>query len=47
MELTVLIAANLLATLLRFVLMREWVFARRGDRRGQGKQATAAIEVAK
>jgi len=28
-ELTVLVAANLAATVLRFVLMREWVFARR------------------
>ena len=29
LELTVLIAANLVATALRFVLLREWVFARR------------------
>jgi putative flippase GtrA len=29
LELTVLVAANLLATALRFVLLREWVFARR------------------
>jgi hypothetical protein len=28
LELTVLVAANLLATALRFVLLREWVFAR-------------------
>ncbi len=29
LELTALVFANLLATVLRFVLMREWVFARR------------------
>jgi putative flippase GtrA len=28
-ELTVLVLANLVATLLRFVLLREWVFGRR------------------
>ena len=28
-ELTVLVAANLTATLLRFLLLRHWVFARR------------------
>ena len=32
-ELTVLIAANLAATVLRFVLMREWVFARATNRK--------------
>ncbi len=42
-ELTVLIAANLLATVLRFVLLREWVFGRRGADRA----AAAALEVAK
>jgi putative flippase GtrA len=31
-ELGVLVAANLLATALRFVLMREWVFAPRKER---------------
>jgi putative flippase GtrA len=28
-EIAVLVAANLAATVLRFVLMREWVFARK------------------
>jgi hypothetical protein len=32
-EITVLVAANLAATVLRFVLMREWVFARPADRK--------------
>jgi len=30
LELTVLVLANLAATALRFVLLRHWVFARRG-----------------
>jgi putative flippase GtrA len=32
-EITVLVAANLAATVLRFVLLREWVFARPADRK--------------
>jgi hypothetical protein len=32
LELVVLVAANLLATALRFVLLREWVFARGGSK---------------
>ena len=32
LELSVLVLANLLATALRFVLFREWVFARRRTR---------------
>jgi putative flippase GtrA len=31
LELSVLVAANLAATVLRFVLLREWVFAARRD----------------
>ncbi|WP_375489715.1 glycosyltransferase [uncultured Jatrophihabitans sp.] len=42
LELSVLIAANLLATILRFVLMREWVFRRRAN----DTPATAAEEAA-
>jgi putative flippase GtrA len=30
-EVTVLVAANLAATVLRFVLLRQWVFASRKD----------------
>jgi hypothetical protein len=32
LEISVLIGANLVATLLRFVLMREWVFSSRASR---------------
>ena len=31
LEVTVLVAANLASTVLRFVLLRQWVFARRGE----------------
>jgi putative flippase GtrA len=45
LELLVLIAANLLATALRFVLLREWVFARRSSRSDEATQALPIVEA--
>jgi putative flippase GtrA len=42
-ELTVLVAANLLATVLRFVAFRSWIF--RGRRPAAGTTATASQET--
>jgi putative flippase GtrA len=37
-ELTVLVVANLLATVLRFVLFRQWIFAGRSAARPEGRR---------
>jgi putative flippase GtrA len=44
-ELIVLVAANLLATVLRFVLLREWVFARRSTPSDDITQPLPTVEI--